>query len=66
MTEDDIFGDVGYARVVTCRGPQLTLVNLAVMRAPTVPTPTPSHVLEELRAAALADRVRASLAGRRR
>lgn len=64
--EDDLCADVGYANLVTWRGPEVALVSLAVARARTRPEAAPRHVLEELRVAALSDRVRRILAGRRR
>lgn len=60
---DDLEFEVAYATVVTCRGSELHLVDLAVTRAATRPAAPPEHVLRELRIAAISGRVARSVSG---
>lgn len=44
--------EIAMARVMTCDGPELQLVDLAITRARTREQAPPRHVLEEMRTAA--------------
>lgn len=52
--------EVGLVIVMTCTGPEMQYVDLALTRAPTKPCAPPKHVLTEMRVAACATAIRAA------